>query len=101
MPVEASSSRKLAQPFVEQKIRPLAADWVRRRIRRMDPARAEVEWVMVRESMGSWFFPGVARTVSVRRQPAGLRLDAFSGAHRGGAVVEVSGASREQRFRML
>ena len=54
--VEGSSSRKLGQPFVEQKMRPVLADAtadVRRRIRRIAPARAEVEWVMDRESMGS------------------------------------------------
>lgn len=36
-------------------MRPLAAEAVveRRRMRRMDPARAEVAWVMDRESMGS------------------------------------------------
>jgi hypothetical protein len=53
-PLSGSSSRKLGQPFVEQKIRPgVAAAVVRRRIRRMDPARAEVDWVMVRESIDS------------------------------------------------
>jgi hypothetical protein len=56
--LSGSSWRKLGQPLVEQKMRPAAADeaeaaLVRRRIRRMDPARAEVEWVMVRESMVS------------------------------------------------
>lgn len=49
-----SSTRKLAQPFVEQKMRPLAADALdRRRIRRIDPARAEVDWVMDLESICS------------------------------------------------
>ena len=63
--VEGSSSRKLGQPFVEQKMRPVLADAtadVRRRIRRIAPARAEVDWVMDRESMGSLVFSGVART---------------------------------------
>ncbi len=62
--VLGSSSRKLGQPFVEQKMRPLLADVaaeVRRRIRRIAPARAEVDWVMDRESMVPGF-SGVART---------------------------------------
>src|SRR5450759_233697 len=52
-PVDASSSRKLAQPLVEQKYRSVATAALRRRMRRMAPARAEVEWVIDRESMGS------------------------------------------------
>ena len=85
--VDGSGSRKLGQPFVEQKIRPVLADAaadVRRRIRRIAPARAEVDWVMDRESMGSLVFSGVARTqrsgavpvgrsaAQVRRTEAGL-----------------------------
>lgn len=82
-----SSSRKLAQPFVEQKMRPaLAADaLVRRRIRRMDPARAEVAWVMDRESIGSLIV-------------LGRRTDFWSGADPLGRSARKMRETRAMRF---
>ena len=68
----ASRTRKLAQPFVEQKMRPLAADaLVRRRIRRMDPARAEVAWVIDRESIGSLMVLGRRTDIRSGADPLG------------------------------
>jgi hypothetical protein len=86
-PAEAWRTRKLAQPFVEQKIRPLAAEAVveRRRIRRMDPARAEVAWVIDRESIGSLMV-------------LGRRTDIGSGADPLGRSVRKMRETRAMRF---
>jgi hypothetical protein len=66
--------------LVEQKTRPaFAAALDRRRIRRMAPARAEVEWVMDRESM--WFLvcSRASHGRSVRRRPAGRSVRGLRG----------------------